>query len=205
RIHQLGRADAAADRDRHPAGEDAPAAGSGALHRECRARVRGPLLGHDPPPLSDRGPDTQLRGADEAGGTGHLPAGAQPARRGRHHADQLFRNAVDAEGRRGEPPQRSLRPDPGWLRPDSLPAWYQGRHRTVILLLSAEASMRETVRTLFGCVVMAACAACAPSRSPVKPPRPGQWVLVQAPPKGELAENTFPPISTWKRVRVFDD
>jgi hypothetical protein len=65
--------------------------------------------------------------------------------------------------------------------------------------------MRKTVRTLFGCAVMVACVACAPSRSPVKPPRPGQWVLVQAPPKGELAENTFPPISTWKRVRVFDD
>jgi hypothetical protein len=35
--------------------------------------------------------------------------------------------------------------------------------------------------------------------------RTGQWVLVRSPPKGELGENTFPPISTWRRVRVFDD
>ena len=66
--------------------------------------------------------------------------------------------------------------------------------------------MRTPVPRLLGGLVMAGCVACATGRSPVKqPPRPGQWVLVQAPPKGELAENTFPPIATWKRVRVFDD
>ena len=66
--------------------------------------------------------------------------------------------------------------------------------------------MRGRVRTLLGCIVMAACVACATGRAPVKQaPRPGQWVLVQSPPKGELGENTFPPIATWKRVRVFDD
>jgi len=35
--------------------------------------------------------------------------------------------------------------------------------------------------------------------------RPGQWILVESPPKGELSEATFPPIYTWKRVRTFDD
>jgi hypothetical protein len=30
-------------------------------------------------------------------------------------------------------------------------------------------------------------------------------VLIQAPPKGELREATFPPIRTWKRVRTFGD
>ena len=35
--------------------------------------------------------------------------------------------------------------------------------------------------------------------------RPGQWILVESPPKGERGENTFPPIYTWKRVRIFDD
>jgi hypothetical protein len=35
--------------------------------------------------------------------------------------------------------------------------------------------------------------------------RPGQWILVESPPKGELGETTFPPIYTWKRVRTFDD
>ena len=34
---------------------------------------------------------------------------------------------------------------------------------------------------------------------------PGQWILVQSPPKGELSEATFPPIYTWKRVRTFAD
>jgi len=33
----------------------------------------------------------------------------------------------------------------------------------------------------------------------------GEWILVESPPKGELAENTFPPIYTWKRVRTFAD
>lgn len=36
-------------------------------------------------------------------------------------------------------------------------------------------------------------------------PLPGQWILVESPPKGELSENTFPPIYTWKRVRTFAD
>jgi hypothetical protein len=35
--------------------------------------------------------------------------------------------------------------------------------------------------------------------------RPGEWILVESPPKGELGENTFPPIYTWKRVRTFAD
>jgi hypothetical protein len=35
--------------------------------------------------------------------------------------------------------------------------------------------------------------------------RPGQWILVESPPKGELSEATFPPIYTWKRVRTFGD
>ena len=35
--------------------------------------------------------------------------------------------------------------------------------------------------------------------------QPGQWILVESPPKGELGENTFPPIYTWKRVRTFAD
>ena len=35
--------------------------------------------------------------------------------------------------------------------------------------------------------------------------RPGQWILVESPPKGEVGETTFPPIYTWKRVRTFDD
>ena len=66
--------------------------------------------------------------------------------------------------------------------------------------------MREPVRRLMGWIVMAGCVACTTGRAPVKQaPRPGQWVLVQTPPKGELGENTFPPIATWKRVRVFDD
>ena len=34
---------------------------------------------------------------------------------------------------------------------------------------------------------------------------PGQWILVESPPKGELSEATFPPIYTWKRVRTFAD
>jgi hypothetical protein len=34
---------------------------------------------------------------------------------------------------------------------------------------------------------------------------PGQWILVESPPKSELSETTFPPIYTWKRVRTFDD
>ena len=36
-------------------------------------------------------------------------------------------------------------------------------------------------------------------------PLPGQWILVESPPKGELSEATFPPIYTWKRVRTFAD
>ena len=53
---------------------------------------------------------------------------------------------------------------------------------------------------------MAGCVACTTGRLPAnQPPRPGQWVLVQSPPKGELRENTFPPIVTWKRVRTFED
>jgi hypothetical protein len=35
--------------------------------------------------------------------------------------------------------------------------------------------------------------------------QPGQWILVESPPKGELGGTTFPPIYTWKRVRAFDD
>ena len=59
---------------------------------------------------------------------------------------------------------------------------------------------------LFAFLAMVECAACATGPAPVKQaPRPWQWVLVQTPPKGELRENTFPPIATWKRVRVFDD
>jgi hypothetical protein len=49
---------------------------------------------------------------------------------------------------------------------------------------------------------------CAPPVTSGRAPAPlqkGQWVLVQSPPKGELGENTFPPISTWRRVRTFDD
>jgi hypothetical protein len=66
-----------------------------------------------------------------------------------------------------------------------------------------------TVRHL-RCLVLALCvsAACAGGASS---PKAGgtlqsrQWVLVQSPPKGEMGENTFPPIYTWKRVRTFDD
>jgi hypothetical protein len=59
---------------------------------------------------------------------------------------------------------------------------------------------------LFAFLAVVECAACATGPAPVKQaPRPGQWVLVQTPPKGELGENTFPPIVTWRRVRVFDD
>jgi hypothetical protein len=51
---------------------------------------------------------------------------------------------------------------------------------------------------------LAGCASSIPS-APTGVTRGGQWVLIQSPPKGELAENTFPPIRTWRRVQTFDD
>jgi hypothetical protein len=65
--------------------------------------------------------------------------------------------------------------------------------------------MEERVCLVLAFLAMVGCVAGAGGMPANEPLRPGQWILVQAPPKGELAENTFPPISTWKRVRVFDD
>jgi len=67
--------------------------------------------------------------------------------------------------------------------------------------------MRTPARGKWLLLPLVAAMACSPAASPKvqAPLHPGQWVLVQSPPKGEMAENTFPPISTWKRVRTFDD
>ena len=68
RVHQLGGPDAAADRDRGPAREDAAAPGSGPVHRQRRAGVCRPAMGNHPAALPDRRPDAQLRGPHEAAG-----------------------------------------------------------------------------------------------------------------------------------------
>ena len=65
--------------------------------------------------------------------------------------------------------------------------------------------MEERACMLLALLAMVGCAAGAGGRPANQTLRPGQWILVQTPPKGELGGNTFPPIATWKRVRVFDD
>jgi len=66
--------------------------------------------------------------------------------------------------------------------------------------------MRILIRIVMTSTMLAGCAASTGSgRLPAAAGQPGQWVLVQAPPKGEMGEATFPPIRTWKRVRTFDD
>ena len=54
--------------------------------------------------------------------------------------------------------------------------------------------MEERACMILAFLALAGCVACTTGRAPVKQgPRPGQWVLVQTPPKGELGENTFSP------------
>jgi len=66
--------------------------------------------------------------------------------------------------------------------------------------------MQQPACKLLTFIALMGCVACAAGGRPAsQTPRSGQWVLVQSPPKGALGENTFPPISTWKRVRTFDD
>jgi hypothetical protein len=66
--------------------------------------------------------------------------------------------------------------------------------------------MRGAMRLVLALVAAAGCGVNAGGRGAATAGvRPGQWILVESPPKGELGENTFPPIYTWKRVRTFDD
>jgi len=66
--------------------------------------------------------------------------------------------------------------------------------------------MRGSMCMLFALVTTMGCGVGVYGSKPaVQGLQPGQWILVESPPKGELGETTFPPIYTWKRVRTFDD
>jgi hypothetical protein len=64
--------------------------------------------------------------------------------------------------------------------------------------------MEERVCLVLAFLAMVGCVAGAGGMPANEPLRPGQWILVQAPPKGELAENTFPPSSNFRVDMMWD-